>query len=179
MMNSVFPKILRQQVGVGLSSMLAVAAVILAPPEVLRADDHPVTVLTQFSISGFQADSSSPLVLNGDLVGTGAIWKHIDGPVLGTTVGMTSSPSGGAVFQVEYSQDQIVTQDGGTITVNLYGIRSTPYGSAGGHITNGAYDIVGGTGRFEGIIGTGTVTIDVRADGSVRFILGGALCRKE
>ena len=172
-MNTQTDRNLKSRLGTGLSPMLAVAAIILVANAPARAlDDSSPVLLRPFSLAGFQPNSSAPFILQGDLFGDGAIWKRVVGPILGTTFGMTSSPAGGTGFQVEYSQDQIVTEDG-TITLNLYGVRSTPYGSPGAHITNGAYDIVGGTGRFQGIIGTGTVTIDARADGSTFILIGG------
>ena len=175
-MNTHANKNLKSRPGTGLIPILTLTAIVIAPVAQMRAQNGAGPSLQQFSLTGFQSNSSAPFVLQGDLVGNGAIWKHVINPVLGTTVGVVSSPPGGAVFQVEYSQDQIVAQDGSTITVNLYGIRSTPTGSTGAHITNGAYDIVSGTGRYQGIRGTGTVTINVHDDGTAFILIGGSHC---
>src|SRR5579864_7756395 len=78
--------------------------------------------LRRFEAAGFQASATSPLILQGDLLGNNAVWHVTTGPVLSNTFGMIPAVTGfdGAGCQADYSQDKIVTQDGSSLTVNVY-----------------------------------------------------------
>lgn len=160
------------------SVLLALAAVVVVPSVHVRAQANSNVSGGEFIVNGFQADSSSPFNVQGDLIGKG-VWQHMVGPILGGAVAMIpgAPPNfGGVGCQPEYSQDEIVTQDTSTITVNVIGTRCQQYSSPGAHSTTGIYSLVGGTGRFQGAThGTGTVTVDTHADGSASIHIGGFL----
>jgi len=159
------------------SVLLAAAAVVVVPAVTVRAQQSEA----EFKVDGIQANSSSPFVVSGDYIGAGTVWKHMIGPVLSTTAFamIPSAPGfGGAGCYAEYSQDQIVAQEGSTITVDVYGTRCEPYGSSGAHNTFGVYSILGGTGQFQVVnAGCGTITINVRADGSANLRIDGGIIR--
>jgi hypothetical protein len=84
---------------------------------------------------------------------------------------------------MEYSQDQILFDDGSTITFNVHGVRCEDTASPGAHVTTGNYSIIAGTGRFSNDPGgSGTVSIDARADGSALITITGGctqgMCRR-
>ncbi len=161
------------------SGLLLVGAVmVIAPVIPARAQPNlPNVVFHTLELDGYQPDSSSPLIVQGEPVGENAIWQRIVGPLLSDTfaeIPGASSPTtfNGAVCRAKYSQAQIVGKDGSTLTVNVYGLRCEP--SAGGHLMNGIYTIEGGTGRFEDVLGgTGSIQIDERSDGSVVLRVAG------
>jgi hypothetical protein len=159
---------------------LATVLVVLAVPLQAQPGAGPASI--QFVVNGFQANSSAPFLLQGDQVGEGAVWQHLAGPFLGGTLALIpgAAPAfGGVGCRAEYSQDQIVTEDGSTITVNVHGVHCEPYDSPGAHTTTGSYSLVGGTGRFkDATLGGGTVTIDAHADGSATIHIGGFLARQ-
>lgn len=160
-----------------LRCLLALSTFAFAPAILAQAQSGAAQSQIQFVVSGFQADSSSPFLLQGDLVGEGAVWQHVTGPFLGGTLTVIpgAPPSfGGVGCRTEYSQDQIVAEDGSTLTFNVYGVRCEPYGSPGAHTTSASYSLVGGTGRFKNAtLGGGTVSIDGHADGSATIHIGG------
>jgi len=160
-----------------LRCLLTLAALVVVPGIPAQAQSGAAQSSIQFVVSGFQANSSSPFLLQGDLVGEGAVWQHVAGPFLGGTLTVISGapPSfGGVGCRAEYSQDQIVAEDGSTLTFNVYGVHCEPYGSPGAHTTSASYSLVGGTGRFkDATLGGGTVSIDVHADGSATIHIGG------
>jgi hypothetical protein len=138
--------------------------------------------------SGFQANSSAPLVLEGEMLGDSAVWKRLTDPIFSNTFAMIppaaggSTPFDGAGCVTEYFQAEIVTPDGSTLTGSVYGVRCEPHGSSGtptgAHNTNGIYAITGGTGKFEDVTrGVGTISIDARADGSTILFLEGPNCQ--
>jgi hypothetical protein len=166
----------------GISALLAVAAGIVVLAVRVRAEPDQGPVSLQFVVHGIQANSSAPFILQGDVIGSGATWQHLVGPLLNhNTVALipgVPETFGGVGCQAEYSQDQIVTRDGSTMTFNVYGLRCKPYNTPDAHTTIGAYSVAGGTGRFKDVTsGTGTVTIDGRADGSATLNIGGFLVR--
>jgi hypothetical protein len=173
-MNTRTERIMKRQVVTLPGALLALAAALVAPA---RAQPQPDGSI-RFVVSGFQVNSTSPFLLQGDLMGEGAVWQRVAGPFLsGTLALIPGAPTfGGVGCRAEYSQDQIVTQDGSTLTVNVHGVRCEPYDSPGAHTTTGSYSLVGGTGRFkDATLGGGTVTIDVHADGSATIHIGGFL----
>jgi hypothetical protein len=159
------------------SLLLAATAALVLPTTNVRAQSStPQPLLFNLQIDGFQSDSSSPFVVKGDPIGQG-VWKHLIGPVLGTPFTLIPAAAGfaGATCQPEYSQDQITTSDGSTITANVTGSRCVPNDSPGAHTTIGVYSIVGGTGQFDWVThGVGPITIDARADGSTSLFIAGA-----
>ena len=165
------------------ASALLVAMVVIAVLAVrVRAEPNADLGLREIVISGFQANSSSPFLLQGTLIGEGAIWTRIAGPSLSPAFALIPATSGatpaftGAACQAEYTQDQIVTQDGSSITVNVFGTRCEPDSSPGAHSTTGVYSFVSGKGRFQHVTGgTGPVAIDAHADGSAYIHIGGFL----
>ena len=180
-MNTKTKKTMKPQVVAGIGAVLAIAAGVIIPAVRIRAQPARGPVLVQFVVHGIQANSSSPFILQGDVIGSGATWQHLVGPLLNNTFSLIpGAPQnfGGVGCQGEYSQDQIVTGDGSTLTFNVYGVRCKPYATPGAHTTIGAYSVAGGTGHFKDVTsGTGTVTIDGRADGSATINIGGFLVR--
>jgi hypothetical protein len=112
-----------------------------------------------FVVRGFQLNGSSPLVLEGDLIGANAIWQPLASPIQGSTTETIPSGPGfnGATCRKEFRQAQILTQDGSTLTVHVYDTRCEPYSSSGipngAYSANGVYSVQGGTGKFAGFIG--------------------------
>lgn len=177
-MNTRMGRTMKPQVVAAPGALLALAAVLVVP---VRAQSQPAGPPSiQFVVSGFQANTTAPFLLQGDLIGEGAVWQRVAGPFLsGTLALIPGAPTfGGVGCRAEYSQDQIVTQDGSTITVNVHGVHCEPYDSPGAHTTTGSYSLVGGTGRFkDATLGSGTVTVDAHADGSATIHIGGFLAR--
>ncbi len=137
----------------------------------------------RFVADGLQADASSPFVLQGELIGGDAVWRRVRGPVLGDVIGTIPGlpPFEGAACRMEYSENEIVTQQG-TLAVNLWGVRCEPNdaaaAAAGAHVTNGLYSIQGGPRAFQDIIGgTGGIQVDARSDGSVLLRIAGSIQR--
>ncbi|SRR5579871_573446 len=129
---------------------------------VLPKSDYPV----KFDVRGFQTDSSAPFLVYIDKVGSG-VWQRLVGPALsGTIVIPPVTGFGGSSCQLEYSRDQIVIQDGSSLTLDVHGLRCVDASAPGAHVTTGNYSIVAGTGGFTIPRGTGTVSIDARSDGS-------------
>ena len=168
-------------VGTLSSVLLTLASVVImsALPASAQHNQYPV----QFDARGKQANSSSPFLIKVDVYGTG-VWQRLVGPVLSPTFATIPSSGGfdGAGCEMEYSQDQILFDDGSTITFNVHGVRCEDTASPGAHVTTGNYSIIAGTGRFSNDPGgTGTVSIDAHADGSaVITITGGCyagMCR--
>ena len=160
------------------SVLLAAAAALVVPAIGVEAQSTaPQSLSVNVQIDGFQPDSSSPFVVKGDFIGQG-IWQRLIGPVLGTPFTLIPGAAGfaGATCQPEYSQDQIITSDGSTITANVTGTRCVPNDSPGAHTTAGIYSFIGGTGRFSWITqGAGPITIDARADGSTSLFIAGTV----
>lgn len=170
--------------------LLAVAAIAVLSARRVRAQaDSSNVQLQRFEAIGYRPNSSSPLVLQGELIGNNAGWHPVVGPILSNNFAMIPSaadPFNGAGCQAEYSQDQIVTQDGSTLTVNVYGIRCEPYDppatstatSSGVHTKIGAYSFVNGTGKFQNVCaGTGSVAFDTASDGSASIKITGMIVR--
>ena len=161
--------------------LLTLAAVVIVSAIHARGQHNQYPV--QFDARGKQANSSSPFYIKVDVYGTG-VWQRLIDPVLSPTFA-TIPPSvgfGGAGCEMEYSQDQILFDDGSTITFNVHGVRCADTASPGAHVTTGNYSIVAGTGRFSNDPGgTGTVSIDARADGSTLITITGGctqgMCR--
>jgi hypothetical protein len=151
------------------AGVLAVRAVSAAPMQ----GQGPLAGFHELLIKGYQANSTSPFYVQGDLVGRG-LWKRTAGPSLGPPVLLP--PAGdflGGASQAEYGQFVIIAEDGSTLTADVYGTRSTPAGSSIARTMNGVYTPVSGTGRFEGISGSGPVTITTYGDGSQALALVG------
>jgi len=108
-----------------------------------------------FEAVGYQADSSSPLVFNGKPIGKNAIWQVLIGPLESSPFAtIPSAPAfSGADCLADYSQAQIVTEDGRTLTVNVYGFRCEANDPTGAHFKSGVYSVVGGTGAFQNVGG--------------------------
>jgi hypothetical protein len=146
---------------------------------VVQAQPAPVQLIT-ITADGFQANSTSPLILRGDLIGDGAVWHRLAGPFLSSPFAMIPGAGAnftGATCQAEYGQDEIVARDGSTLTGVVYGLCCEPSPTTGAHITTGTYSIQSGTGRFQGFIGAGTISFDARADGSTLVHIGGTIRR--
>ena len=85
--------------------------------------------------------------------------------------GQTNSP-------VVNRQAEILTQDG-TLTVDVNATRCEPYSSTSAYSANGVYNILGGTGKFAGVIGgTGSIQFDANSDGMVFVSIGGTVVDK-
>lgn len=159
--------------------LLVVAAALVVPSRQVRADssipalpkaDYPV----KFDVRGFQTDSSSPFLVYIDSVGPG-VWQRLVGPVL-SSAGAIPAASGyaGGTCQLEYSRDQIVIEDGSSLTFDVHGLRCEDASSPNAHATTGNYSIVAGTGGFTYPRGTGTISIETQPDGiSFLTITGG------
>jgi len=158
--------------------LLALVAVLV--PRVQAQPESSDLAVDEFIVNGVQASSSSPFLVKGNLIGNG-VWQHVIGPLLSGTLGLipgTAPSFGGVGCQAEYSQDQIETQEGSVLTLNVYGVRCKPYATPGAYTTIAACSVAGGTGRFQDVTsGTGTVTIDSRADGSASIHIGGFVFR--
>ena len=142
-----------------------------ALPAHSQQNQYPV----RFDARGLQANSSSPFYIKVDVYGTG-VWQRLIDPVLSPTFATIPSSGGfdGAGCEMEYSQDQILFDDGSTITFNVHGVRCEDTASPGAHVTTGNYSIIAGTGRFSNDPGgTGTVSIDAHADGSALISISG------
>lgn len=154
-------------------ALLTLTAVVVMSALPARAQhiQYPV----QFDARGKQANSSSPFLIKVDVYGTG-VWERLVGPVLSPTFAAIPSYGGfeGASCEMEYSEDQILFDDGSTITFNVHGVHCEDTASPGAHVTTGNYSIIAGTGRFSNDPGgTGTVSIDARADGSAAITITG------
>lgn len=171
----------KSQLAAVTKALLAVVALVVVSAVRVRAQPTPSPVqLITITADGFQANSTSPLILRGDLIGDRAVWHRLAGPFLSgpfTMIPGAAANFNGATCQAEYSQDEIVTQDGSTLTGFVYGFRCEPSPAAGVHITTGTYSIQSGTGRFQGFIGAGTISFDARADGSTLVHIGGTIRR--
>jgi len=144
-----------------------------------------------FTAIGYQANSSSPLVFSGDPIGKNAVWQLQVGPLESSSFASipgASDPSqfAGANVVADYSQAQIVTSDGSTLRVSVYGVRfddTDPTGkdlagaaSTNPHHKSGVYSVTGGTGVFENTGGgTGSISFDAPGDGRVFVSLNGAI----
>jgi hypothetical protein len=170
--------------------LLAVAAIaVLLANRVWAQADSSSVQLQRFEAIGYRPNSSLPLVLQGELIGNNAVWHPVVGPILSNTFAMI--PGGGDGFtgagcRAEYSQDEIVTQDGSTLTVNVYGTRCEPYqppatstaASSRVHTKIAAYSVVSGTGKFQNVCaGVGAVAFDTAADGSTSITINGGIVR--
>jgi hypothetical protein len=159
-------------VGLG-SLLLTLAAFVCVSALPIHAQEKQYPV--KLDARGKQDNGSSPFRIKVDQEGTG-VWQHLVGPIVSGTFA-TIPPSGafgGAGCAMEYSQDQILFDDGSTITFNLHGVRCEDTASPGAHVTTGNYSIIAGTGRFSNDPGgTGTVSIDARADGSAAITITG------
>lgn len=159
--------------------LLTAAAVLVVPSLRVRADssipalpkaDYPV----KFDVRGFQTNSSSPFLVYIDGVGPG-VWQRQVGPVLSSsgTIPAAAGYAGGAC-QMEYSRDQIVIEDGSSLTFDVHGLRCEDAASPNAHATTGNYSIVAGTGGFTYPRGTGVISIETQPDGiSFLTITGG------
>jgi hypothetical protein len=157
--------------------VVAALAALTATPAWAQ-DDSTKVRFQPFEAVGYQADSSSPLVFNGQPIGKNAIWQVLIGPLESTPFAtIPSAPAfGGADCLADYSQAQIVTEDGSTLTVNVYGFRCEPNDPAGAHFKSGVYSVVGGTGAFKNVGGgTGSISFDAPGDGSVYVNITGFL----
>ena len=74
---------MKSQIVTTISQTLLAAAVL---PLMLKAQAPQDLQVARLEAVGFQADGSSPLILQGDLIGT-ATWQVLDGPVLSNTFG--------------------------------------------------------------------------------------------
>ena len=158
------------------SAMFIVAGVVVVLTAPVRAQGGAANFQNfhELLFKGFQADSSSPFIVKGDLIGTG-VWQRVVGPVLGAPyTAIPAAPGfGGATCQAEYDRAVIVAEDGSTLTADVYGTRCQPVGSSIAHTMIGVYTPVEGTGRFQGATGSGPVTITAYNDGSSVLALEG------
>lgn len=155
-------------------ALLMAAAALVTPSLQVRADssipalpkaDYPV----KFDVRGFQTDSSSPFLVYIDGVGPG-VWHRLVGPVLSNSSTIPAAGAyGGGTCQLEYSQDQIVIEDGSSLTLDVHGLRCEDASSPNAHATTGNYSIVAGSGGFTYPRGTGTISIETQSDG-ISFI---------
>ena len=168
--------------------MLAVAAIAaLTAAQAWAQDDSAKKVRFQpFEATGYQADSSSPLVFHGTPIGNNAIWQVQVGPIESSPFATIPSVSGfgGAECVADYSQAELVAEDGSTLTVNVYGTRCEPNDlpaagtptASGAHVKHGVYSVVGGTGAFQNTRGgTGSISFDAPGNGSVYVNVTGFL----
>ncbi|SPF43390.1 exported hypothetical protein [Candidatus Sulfopaludibacter sp. SbA4] len=155
--------------------LLAAAAVAVLPNLRVHAQPGaPLLTPHPFAFFGYQANESAPFQVQGDLIGENAVWQRLVGPILSSVFATIPPGTGfpGAPCQAEYSQDQIVAQDG-TIQLQVFGFRCTPSPDPNFKKT-AVYSITGGTGKFLDIVcGTGSILFDHHADGSVRFVASG------
>lgn len=150
------------------------------PPPDCASCAHPLVA------DGFRADSSSPFILQGELIGHNAIWQLLIGPVDSApvaTIPPFEPTFGGAGCRAEYRQGRIAVpgDDGGSssLTLDVYLFRCDPSSPSGASLASGSYSVIGGTGRFSGVTGgTGSIQFDTRSDGRVYchiqgFVQGG------
>jgi hypothetical protein len=160
-------------------AVLVAGVVLVVPSPRVHADssipalpkqDYPV----KFDVRGSQTDSSSPFLVYIDGVGPG-VWQRLVGPVLSSSSTIPTAPGyGGGACQLEYSRDQIVIENGSSLTFDVHGLRCEDAGSPNAHATTGNYSIVAGTGGFTNPHGTGTISIETQPDGvSFLTITGG------
>lgn len=157
-----------------LGALLVAGAVLVVPSPQVRADssipalpkaDYPV----KFDARGVQANSSSPFLVYLDGVGPG-VWQRLVGPVLSSAGSIPAAAGyGGGACQLEYSRDQIVIEDGSSLTLDVHGLRCEDASAPAAHATTGNYSMVAGTGGFTHPYGTGTISIETQPDG-VSFI---------
>jgi hypothetical protein len=176
----------RIAVVLGLSSMF-VALAVVAALQVGAQSPSSAEDSHAFVADGFQADGSSPLILQGDPIGRHAVWRRVRGPVVGDVFGPIpglpgSPPFDGASCRAEYGEGEIVTRHRGTLRLNVWGYRcepdSTEAAAAGAHLTSGIFSIQGGTGPFQDVVGgTGSIQIVARLDGSVDLRIVGSIRR--
>ena len=138
------------------------------PPPNCASCTHPLVA------DGFRADSSSPFILQGELIGNNAIWQLLIGPVdspVVATIPASGATFAGAACRAEFRQGQIVVQndDGnGTLTLDVYLTLCDPSPPSDASLASGIYSVVGGTGKFSGVTGgTGSIQFDTRSDGRV------------
>ena len=140
--------------------------------------------------SGFQADSSSPLVLSGGILGDHAVWTPQITPIDSPTIATIPTGQGfdGADCRAEYRQAEIQvpgdSNPAGTLMVNVYFTRCDTYDSSGSpsgaYHASGIYSIVSGTGRFAAADGgTGSIQFDADSDGRVFSSINGFLIAKK
>ena len=174
------------------SAVLFAAGILVILAAWFKATASAETVPSQAPLvaSGFQADSSSPLVLSGGILGDNATWNPQIPPIDSPTVTMIPAGPGfdGADCRVEYRQAEIqVPGDGnaaGTLMVNVYLTRCDTYDSSGSlsgaYHASGIYSVVSGTGRFAAADGgTGSIQFDAHSDGSVFSSINGFLMAKK
>ena len=160
-----------------ISQTLLAAAVL---PLMLKAQAPQDLQVARLDAVGFQADASSPLTLQGEPIGTAA-WHVLNSPPVSNPFGflLADSSFSGAACQADYSRNEIVTQDGSSLNLEVYGFRCDPSGGAtatGLSKKIGIFSVLGGTGTFQGLIGgTGSIAFDSRADGSVFVSIQGSL----
>jgi hypothetical protein len=160
-----------------ISQALLAAAVL---PLMLKAQAPQDLQVARLDAVGFQADASSPLTLQGEPIGTAA-WHVLNSPPVSNPFGflLADSSFSGAACQADYSRNEIVTQDGSSLNLEVYGFRCDPSGGAtatGLSKKIGIFSVLGGTGTFQGLIGgTGSIAFDSRADGSVFVSIQGSL----
>lgn len=172
--------------------VLAIAAIgVLAAMRVRAQEDSSNVKLQRFEAIGYRSNSSSPFVLQSELLGDNATWHPVLGPIVTDVVATFpsttgSAPFGGAVCRADHSQDEIDTQDGSTLTVSVYGFRCEPNdppttGTATSSLNHGKigfYSVVGGTGRFQNACGgTGSVAFDFESDGTASITIKGLIVR--
>ena len=177
---------MKSQLVVLTGAVLAVAAVVAVPETRVKAQPDSTAKFQPLVAYGFRANASSPLILQGDLIGNNAFWQVQFGPVESNTFAMFHSTAAAtestasafsAGCHAEYSKVAILANSG-TFTLELFATVCGAYDSsgAGGEVKKGVYSLVSATGRFEQCDrGTGDISIEVHADGSETLQLLGVL----
>lgn len=163
---------------------VACAALLGVAMEAKAGRNRPGMGFLPITLDGFQPNNTSPLNVVADGF-AGGTWSHVYGPLAGSSIGnvlpMNQDQQAvlftGAGCQLEYSQDQFSANQGrDTFNVDVYSTSCLPFSQPGSAIKNGTFNIVGGTGLFQNLVGGGgTIQMSARADGSVVMHLAGNL----
>jgi hypothetical protein len=171
--------------------LLTAAIIIVLPARRVTAQAPGDPTAVEFTADGYQASSTSRLVLNGKIIGNNAKLTVLTGPILAGNPQIIPPQTDlnigngfpGASCTADYSEDLITTDDpgtgtakesGNTLRLNVFGYRCDIRDGKNSHIKNGVYSVVGGTGNLQQYFaGTGNITFDVHSDGSAIVHLQG------
>jgi hypothetical protein len=187
-MNAKMSTIMKSWLVVVGAGLVAVAALVVVPKTLVKAQSDSTAEFEPLVAYGFRANASSPLILRGPQIGNNAVWQVQFGPIKSNTFAMfhstaAATESTGSSFSAgchaEYSEVLIVA-NGGTLTLDLFTTACGEYDSsgAGGRFKKGVYTLASATGRFQQFAhGTGDLSIHSNADGSEVLQLLGVLKR--